>query len=147
MTSLCNNNLMISRQKETKIERRNRAAAVVLGDFGRSPRMQYHALSLAHREMMLTVATKKLKQGPALKSLENYFIFLSNNYFGLSSHPTVSKAAVKAALVHGMGPRGSALICWCTSYHGLLESCLADLKKKEGTGCTNNGYRLYRFQY
>ncbi|KAF5959309.1 hypothetical protein HYC85_000518 [Camellia sinensis] len=76
---------MISGQKETKIERRNRAAAVVLGDFGRSPRMQYHALSLAHR----------------------------------------------AALAHGMGPRGSALLCWCTSYHGLLESCLADLKKKK----------------
>ncbi|KAF5950333.1 hypothetical protein HYC85_012326 [Camellia sinensis] len=30
-----------------------------------------------------------------------------------------------------MGPRGSALICGYTSYHGLLESCLADLKKKE----------------
>ncbi|CAL5363124.1 unnamed protein product [Camellia sinensis] len=109
--------------------------------------MQYHALSLAHREMMLTVATKKLKQGPALKSLESYFYFLSSNYFGLSSHPTVSKAAAKAALAHGMGPRGSALICGYTSYHGLLESCLADLKKKEGTSCTNNGYKLYRFQY
>lgn len=49
MTSLCNNNLMISGQKEAKIGRRNRAAVVVLGDFGRSPRMQYHALSLARQ--------------------------------------------------------------------------------------------------
>ncbi|CAL5385279.1 unnamed protein product [Camellia sinensis] len=147
MTSLCNNNLMILGQKEAKIGRKNRAAVVVLGDFGHSPRMQYHALSLACQEMMLIVATKKLKQGPALKSLESYFYFLSNNYFGLSSHPTISKDAAKAALAHGMGPRGSVLICGYTSYHGLLESCLADLKKKEGTGCTNNGYRLYRFQY
>ncbi|XP_028113265.1 uncharacterized protein LOC114311329 [Camellia sinensis] len=131
MTSSCNNNLMILGQKEAKIGRRNRVAVVVLGDFGYSPRMQYHALSLACQEMMLTVATKKLKQGPALKSLESYFYFLSNNYFGLSSHPTISKDAAKAALAHGMGPRGSVLICGYTSFHGLVESCLADLKKKE----------------
>lgn len=29
--------------------KRNRAAVVVLGDIGRSPRMQYHALSLARQ--------------------------------------------------------------------------------------------------
>ncbi|CAL5378899.1 unnamed protein product [Camellia sinensis] len=46
--------------------------------------------SLRLKEMMLTVVTKKLKQGPALRSLESYFYFLSNNYLGLSSHPTVS---------------------------------------------------------
>ncbi|KAF5949773.1 hypothetical protein HYC85_011766 [Camellia sinensis] len=54
MTSLCNNNLMISGQKEAKIGRRNRAAVVVLGDFGRSPRMQYHALSLARQSVLLS---------------------------------------------------------------------------------------------
>ncbi|PIA26235.1 hypothetical protein AQUCO_09500006v1 [Aquilegia coerulea] len=35
--------------KKKKMGRRNRAAVVVLGDFGRSPRMQYHALSLARQ--------------------------------------------------------------------------------------------------
>ena len=30
-------------------KRRGRAAVVVLGDIGRSPRMQYHALSLAEQ--------------------------------------------------------------------------------------------------
>lgn len=30
-----------------------------------------------------------------------------------------------------MGPRGSALICGYTNYHRMLESSLADLKKKE----------------
>ncbi|KAL3503000.1 hypothetical protein ACH5RR_037449, partial [Cinchona calisaya] len=34
---------------KTKIGRRGRAAVVVLGDIGRSPRMQYHALSLARQ--------------------------------------------------------------------------------------------------
>ncbi|PSR84628.1 UDP-glycosyltransferase [Actinidia chinensis var. chinensis] len=40
---------MKSRQKEAKIGSRGRAAVVVLGDIGRSPRMQYHALSLARQ--------------------------------------------------------------------------------------------------
>lgn len=30
-----------------------------------------------------------------------------------------------------MGPRGSALICGYTDYHGQLEACLAGLKNKE----------------
>ncbi|XP_058085776.1 8-amino-7-oxononanoate synthase-like isoform X2 [Magnolia sinica] len=58
-------------------------------------------------------------------------LFSGNDYLGLSSHPTVRKAAAKAAQEHGMGPRGSALICGYTNYHRLLESSLADLKKKE----------------
>ncbi|PON39655.1 Pyridoxal phosphate-dependent transferase, major region, subdomain, partial [Trema orientale] len=40
------------------------------------------------------------------------FLFSGNDYLGLSSHPTIGKAAAKA----------------------LLESCLADLKKKEVKG-------------
>ncbi|KAH7665433.1 beta-1,4-mannosyltransferase protein [Dioscorea alata] len=31
------------------MEKKRRAAVVVLGDIGRSPRMQFHALSLAHQ--------------------------------------------------------------------------------------------------
>ncbi|CAI0404558.1 unnamed protein product [Linum tenue] len=58
-------------------------------------------------------------------------LFSGNDYLGLSSHPSIGKAAAKAAQDHGMGPRGSALICGYTNYHRLLESCLADLKKKE----------------
>lgn len=38
---------------------------------------------------------------------------------------------IQAAQEHGMGPRGSALICGYTNYHRLLESSLAQLKKKE----------------
>uniref|UniRef100_A0A2N9J0C9 Glycosyl transferase family 1 domain-containing protein n=1 Tax=Fagus sylvatica TaxID=28930 RepID=A0A2N9J0C9_FAGSY len=35
--------------KKEKIGTRGRACVVVLGDLGRSPRMQYHALSLARQ--------------------------------------------------------------------------------------------------
>ncbi|GMN41023.1 hypothetical protein TIFTF001_010246 [Ficus carica] len=64
-------------------------------------------------------------------TFKNLLLFSGNDYLGLSSHPTIGKAAAKAALEHGMGPRGSALICGYTNYHRLLESSLADLKKKE----------------
>ncbi|KAL9406221.1 hypothetical protein Peur_003193 [Populus x canadensis] len=58
-------------------------------------------------------------------------LFSGNDYLGLSSHPTIARAVAKAAQEHGMGPRGSALICGYTNHHRLLESSLADLKKKE----------------
>ncbi|XP_015877955.2 8-amino-7-oxononanoate synthase isoform X1 [Ziziphus jujuba] len=69
------------------------------------------------------------------RRFKKLLLFSGNDYLGLSSHPTIGKAAAKfqnqAAQEHGMGPRGSALICGYTNYHGMLESCLADLKKKE----------------
>ncbi|KAK4256439.1 hypothetical protein QN277_009303 [Acacia crassicarpa] len=65
------------------------------------------------------------------RQLRKLILFSGNDYLGLSSHPTIGKAAAKAALEYGMGPRGSALICGYTNYHSQLESCLADLKKKE----------------
>lgn len=37
----------------------------------------------------------------------------------------------QAAKEYGMGPKGSALICGYTTYHRLLETSLAELKKKE----------------
>ncbi|KAM7266569.1 hypothetical protein ACFE04_004466 [Oxalis oulophora] len=65
------------------------------------------------------------------ENFKRLLLFSGNDYLGLSSHPTIRKAAAKAALQVGMGPRGSALICGYTNYHRLLESSLADLKKKE----------------
>ncbi|KAM7491762.1 hypothetical protein LguiA_034683 [Lonicera macranthoides] len=71
------------------------------------------------------------KVGEFPKKFKKLLLFSGNDYLGLSSHPAVAKAAAKAVQEHGMGPRGSALICGYTNYHRLLESCLADLKKKE----------------
>ncbi|KAI4320081.1 hypothetical protein MLD38_033597 [Melastoma candidum] len=64
-------------------------------------------------------------------SFHKLLLFSSNDYLGLSSHPTIAKSAALAANEHGMGPRGSALICGYTSHHRLLESSLAELKAKE----------------
>lgn len=67
-------------------------------------------------------------------------LFSGNDYLGLSAHPTVRSAAAKAAQDHGMGPRGSALVCGYTYYHRLLESSLADLKKKEDSLLCPTGF-------
>ncbi|KAI3458321.1 hypothetical protein Pfo_014984 [Paulownia fortunei] len=71
------------------------------------------------------------KAEPTDGKLRKLIVFSGNDYLGLSSHPMVSNAASKASQEHGMGPRGSALICGYTSYHRLLESSLAELKRKE----------------
>ncbi|PON56392.1 LL-diaminopimelate aminotransferase [Trema orientale] len=75
------------------------------------------------------LADSRTRESP--QRYKKLLLFSGNDYLGLSSHPTIGKAAAKAAQEHGMGPRGSALICGYTNYHRLLESCLADLKKKE----------------
>ncbi|TVU31699.1 hypothetical protein EJB05_23397 [Eragrostis curvula] len=72
--------------------------------------------------------------GEAVKEVESdgrLILFSGNDYIGLSSHPAIREAAVKAAEEYGMGPRGSALICGYTTYHKLVEESLAELKKKE----------------
>ncbi|XP_023766321.1 8-amino-7-oxononanoate synthase [Lactuca sativa] len=71
------------------------------------------------------------ESGSFSKQLRKLLLFSGNDYLGLSSHPMVAKAATKAVQEHGMGPRGSALICGYTTYHRLLESCLAESKNKE----------------
>ncbi|KVH96539.1 Aminotransferase, class I/classII [Cynara cardunculus var. scolymus] len=73
---------------------------------------------------------------PCPKPFRKLLLFSGNDYLGLSSHPTVAKAAAKAVQEHGMGPRGSALICGYTIYHRLLESCLAESKNKEVLACS-----------
>uniref|UniRef100_A0A0C9RNB3 TSA: Wollemia nobilis Ref_Wollemi_Transcript_9000_2152 transcribed RNA sequence n=1 Tax=Wollemia nobilis TaxID=56998 RepID=A0A0C9RNB3_9CONI len=67
-------------------------------------------------------------------------LFSGNDYLGLSAHPTVRSAAAKAAQEHGMGPKGSALVCGYTYHHRLLESTLADLKKKEDSLLCPTGF-------
>lgn len=55
-------------------------------------------------------------------------LFSSNDYLGLSSHPSVREAAAAAALDVGMGPRGASLICGYTVVHEELEEEIERLK-------------------
>ncbi len=67
-------------------------------------------------------------------------LFSSNDYLGLSMHPTVREAAATAAAQWGMGPRGSALICGYTDAHAALEADLAALKGTEAALVFPTGY-------
>jgi 8-amino-7-oxononanoate synthase len=42
---------------------------------------------------------------------EKYYMFCSNNYLGLATHPKVIAGAEKALRKHGTGPGGSRLLC------------------------------------
>ncbi len=53
--------------------RNNTTWVVVLGDFGRSPRMQYHAVSLSEQVVPLT----RLKSDCSLQSLADLYACLS----------------------------------------------------------------------
>ncbi|GLT56933.1 hypothetical protein SLA2020_299450 [Shorea laevis] len=70
------------------------------------------------------------------RPLKKLLSFSGNDYLGLTSHPTIKKAAVEAAQEHGMGPRGSRLICGFTNYHSFLELSLANLKKEDCLLCS-----------
>uniref|UniRef100_A0A1D1Z7X0 serine C-palmitoyltransferase n=1 Tax=Anthurium amnicola TaxID=1678845 RepID=A0A1D1Z7X0_9ARAE len=67
-------------------------------------------------------------------------IFSGNDYLNLSSHPAVRKAAAKAAMVYGMGPRASSMISGHTDYHRMLEDTLAEMTKKEACAITPTGF-------
>ncbi|MQL93071.1 hypothetical protein Taro_025708 [Colocasia esculenta] len=66
--------------------------------------------------------------------------FSSNDYLNLGSHPAIRKAAAKAALVYGMGPRAAPTTCGHTDYHRLLENTLAEMVKKEASVVTPTGF-------
>jgi 8-amino-7-oxononanoate synthase len=58
-------------------------------------------------------------------------LFSTNDYLGLSTHPSVRKAVLDAVSEYGMGPRASPLVSGHTHIHAKLESALARLKGAE----------------
>lgn len=58
-------------------------------------------------------------------------LFSTNDYLGLGGHPQVKAAVSRAALVHGAGPRSSAIVSGHTCYHEQLERRLASLVGQE----------------
>jgi len=86
-------------------------------------------------------ATKRLRSVHVNENDElNITEFSSNDYLGLARHDEVRSAASDAALRHGMGPRGSALVCGYTAMHRDLELELARLKGAEECLLTPSGF-------
>lgn len=67
-------------------------------------------------------------------------LFSSNDYLGLSGDERVIRGAVEAVEAHGLGPRGSPLICGYTSLHRRLEERIADWKQTEAALLCPTGF-------
>ncbi|MDD5258585.1 MAG: aminotransferase class I/II-fold pyridoxal phosphate-dependent enzyme [bacterium] len=64
----------------------------------------------------------------------------SNNYLGLSTHPKVKEAAIKAIKKYGLGSGGSRLLSGTTDLHNALEEKLAKFKGVEAGIVFTAGY-------
>ncbi len=67
-------------------------------------------------------------------------VFSSNDYLGLSRHPAVVAAAVRAAEAEGAGAGAARLVCGSTEAHARLESALAAFKGSERALGFSSGY-------
>ena len=64
----------------------------------------------------------------------------SNNYLGLSGHPEMKAASIKAIETYGTSSGASRLVSGNFSLYGELESSLASLKKQEAALVLGSGY-------
>lgn len=75
-----------------------------------------------------------------LKDNEEFLMMASNNYLGLTHHPQVKKAAIKAIEKYGTGSGGSRLISGSHILFAKLEQALAEFKSTEKALVFNTGY-------
>ena len=79
--------------------------------------------------------------GPVVQFAERPVILLcSNDYLGLSTHPTVIQAAMRATEQYGTGAGASRLICGTLPPHEELEASLAHFKGTEAALLFGSGY-------
>ena len=82
------------------------------------------------------------KQGPQVVMEGKDIIMIgSNNYLGLTSHPEVIEAGVKALERFGSGCSGSRFLNGTLSTHVELERELADFLKKEDVVTFSTGFQ------
>ena len=67
-------------------------------------------------------------------------MFCSNNYLGLSNHPRLKEAAMKAAQTHGAGSGSVRPIAGTMDVHVELEKRLAEFKKSESSLVYQTGF-------
>lgn len=71
----------------------------------------------------------------------NYVVMLgSNNYLGLSTHPSVISTAASTGTIYGTGASGSRLLSGNNNLYTILENTLSELKKTEASLVFSSGY-------
>jgi len=87
---------------------------------------------------------QELKNQALLRTLKpqsnDLLNFSSNDYLGLSQHPTLIQAAQAATQKYGTGSTASRLVCGNSPIHQKLENELAQLKKSDAALTFANGY-------
>lgn len=66
--------------------------------------------------------------------------FASNDYLGLSQHPKLKEAAIKATEKYGAGAGAARLICGTLPVHRELEETIASFKQTEAALAFSTGY-------
>ncbi|BCB95846.1 putative 8-amino-7-oxononanoate synthase [Dissulfurispira thermophila] len=69
-----------------------------------------------------------------------YINFSSNDYLGLSNHPSIIEAANKAIEKYGLGAGASRLLSGGTELHATLEKKIAEFKGSDAALIFNSGY-------
>ncbi|MDF2501251.1 MAG: bioF [Anaerosporomusa subterranea] len=71
---------------------------------------------------------------------QNYLLLASNNYLGLTHHPSVQEAAIEAIRFYGTGSGGARLTTGSHPLFAQLEQELAKFKETEAALVFNTGY-------
>jgi len=73
---------------------------------------------------------------------EKVLMFGSNSYLGLTNHPKIKEAAIKAIQKYGTGCAGSRFLNGTLDIHIELEHRLAELVGKEAALCYSTGFQV-----
>jgi len=73
---------------------------------------------------------------------KDVLMFGSNSYLGLTNHPKVKEAAIKAVEKYGTGCAGSRFLNGTLDIHTKLEDRLAKLTGKEAALCYSTGFQV-----
>ncbi|MCM0758396.1 8-amino-7-oxononanoate synthase [Sporomusa sphaeroides DSM 2875] len=87
-----------------------------------------------------TVTCDPVAPGHVRINGQTYLLLASNNYLGLTHHPELQQAAVKATLTYGTGSGGSRLTTGTHPLFDELEPALARFKGTEAALVFNTGY-------
>lgn len=103
----------------------------------------------AHRDLYETMYGRVLLEGcqnqvlirdPATGNPKRMRMFGSNNYLGLTTHPSVKEAAFRAVQRYGVGSGGVPLLSGTLDIQRQLEAVLAPLKSAQAAMVFTSGY-------
>ncbi len=96
---------------------------------------------LERQGLLRNILSRSSPQGPRINMKGRLLInFSSNDYLGLSNHPLLKEAAIKALNEYGGGSGASRLLAGGTELHEMLEDKIARFKEGPSGLILNSGY-------